>query len=179
MLAIAGAAVVAPPLGEERFPRRRAPARREIVRTLGKVTSAELGPGLHLVPPYPFGDAEAVATGLLRSVEVGFRYRAAGPATAPLTSRVFVPAQSSRIPEESQLLTGDENVIEVAAVVHYRVADPALFRSASTARRRCSATWPGPSSSRRWGGRRSTRSTPPSGARWNGRSSRASGVRRR
>jgi membrane protease subunit HflK len=47
---------------------------------------------------------------------------------APLTSRLFVPAQSSRIPEETQFLTGDENVIEVVAVVHYRVADPALFR---------------------------------------------------
>ncbi len=99
-----------------------------LVRTLGKVTSSDLAPGLHVVPPFPFGRAEAVSTGLLRSVEVGFRYRAAGLATAPLTSRVFVPAQSSRVPEESQFLTGDENVIEVVAVVHYRVSDPALFR---------------------------------------------------
>jgi membrane protease subunit HflK len=99
-----------------------------LVRTLGKVTAADLGPGLHLVPPFPFGEAEAVATGKVRSVEIGFRYRAAALASAPLTSRLFVPAQSSRMPEESQLLTGDENVIEVAAVVLYRVADPALFR---------------------------------------------------
>lgn len=98
------------------------------MRTLGKVTASGLAPGLHLVPPFPFGRAEAVATGRLRSVEVGFRYRVAGTGKAPLTSRVFVPTQSSRIPEESQFLTGDENVIEVAAVVHYRIADPALFR---------------------------------------------------
>lgn len=104
------------------------PGETGVVRTLGRVTAADLGPGLHLVPPFPFGDGEAVATARLRSVEVGFRYRAAGAAATALTSRVFVPAQSSRIPEESQLLTGDENVIEVAAVVHYRVADPALFR---------------------------------------------------
>jgi HflK protein len=103
------------------------PGETGLVRTLGRVTAADLGPGLHLVPPFPFGSAEAVPTGVLRSVEVGFRYRAAG-AASPLTSRVFVPAQSSRIPEESQLLTGDENVIEVTAVVHYRIADAALFR---------------------------------------------------
>lgn len=104
------------------------PGETGLVRTLGKVTAADLGPGLHLVPPFPFGEAEAVSTSLLRCVEVGFRYRAAGAASAPVTARVFVPTQSSRIPEEAQLLTGDENVIEVAAVVHYRVADPALFR---------------------------------------------------
>ncbi len=104
------------------------PGETGVVRTLGKVTAADLGPGLHLVPPFPVGDAEAVSTGLLRSVEVGFRYRAAGSASSVLTSRVFVPAQSSRVPEESQFLTGDENVIEVTAVIHFRVADPALFR---------------------------------------------------
>lgn len=99
-----------------------------LVRTLGRVTADDLGPGLHLVPPFPVGDAEAVATGVLRTVEVGFRYRAASAAAGALTSRVFVPAQSSRLPEEAQFLTGDENVIEVVAVVHYRVADPGLFR---------------------------------------------------
>lgn len=104
------------------------PGETGLVTTLGKVTSAALGPGLHLVPPFPFGKAEAVPTSLLRSVEVGFRYRVSGGTSASLTSRAFVPTQSSRIPEEAQLLTGDENVIEVAAVVHYRVADPALFR---------------------------------------------------
>ncbi len=99
-----------------------------LVRTLGKVTASDLAPGLHLVPPFPFGQAEAIATARLRSVEIGFRYRAAGSAAAPVTSRVFVPTQSTRVPEEAQFLTGDENVIEVTAVVHYRVADPATFR---------------------------------------------------
>ncbi|MCL4807208.1 MAG: SO_0444 family Cu/Zn efflux transporter [Thermoanaerobaculia bacterium] len=99
-----------------------------LVRTLGRVTADDLGPGLHVVPPFPIGAAEAVETGLVRTVEIGFRYRAAGTATGALTARVFVPAQSSRIPEEAQFLTGDENVIEVVAVVHYRVADAGLFR---------------------------------------------------
>ena len=104
------------------------PGETGLVRTLGKVTASDLGPGLHLVAPFPFGRAEAVPTDLLRSVEIGFRYRAAGAASAPVTSRVFVPSQTSRVPEESQFLTGDENVIEVTAVVHFRVADPARFR---------------------------------------------------
>ncbi len=99
-----------------------------LVRTLGKVTASDLAPGLHLVPPFPLGKAEAILTARLRSVEIGFRYRAAGSAAAPVTSRVFVPTQSTRVPEEAQFLTGDENVIEVTAVVHYRVADPAAFR---------------------------------------------------
>ncbi|MBK9966027.1 MAG: SO_0444 family Cu/Zn efflux transporter [Holophagales bacterium] len=104
------------------------PGETGLVRTLGKVTAADLAPGLHFVPPFPVGKAEAVSTGLLRSIEFGFRYRVSAGASASVTSRVFVPTQSSRIPEESQFLTGDENVIEVAAVVHYRVADPARFR---------------------------------------------------
>lgn len=99
-----------------------------VVLTLGRVTSSGLGPGLHLVPPFPIGRAEAIPTGRVRSVEIGFRYRAAGEGTAPLSTRVFVPTQSSRVPEEAQFLTGDENVIEATAVVHYRVADPALYR---------------------------------------------------
>lgn len=103
------------------------PGETGVVRTLGRITASDLAPGLHLVPPFPLGTAEAVATGALRSVEVGFRYRPSGGAAA-LTARVFVPAGSSRLPEEAQLLTGDENVIEVAAVVHYRVEDPALYR---------------------------------------------------
>ena len=104
------------------------PGETGLVRTLGKVTARDLGPGLHLVPPFPIGRAEAIATDVLRSLEVGFRYRAAGAGPASRTSRLFVPTQSSRVPEESQFLTGDENVIEVTAVVHYRIADPALFR---------------------------------------------------
>lgn len=104
------------------------PGERGLVRTLGKVTAADLGPGLHLVPPFPLGRAEAVATDLVRTLELGFRYRAPGAAATALTSRVFVPAQSSRVPEEALFLTGDENVIEVVAVVHYRVADPAAWR---------------------------------------------------
>ena len=36
------------------------PGETGLVRTLGRVTAADLGPGLHVVPPFPFGDAEAV-----------------------------------------------------------------------------------------------------------------------
>ena len=98
-----------------------------LVRTLGRVSASDLPPGLHLVPPFPFGRAEAIATGRIRSLEIGFRYRVAASSPAPLTSRVFVPTQASRLVDESQFLTGDENVIEVVAVLHCRVSDPARY----------------------------------------------------
>ena len=49
------------------------PGETGVVRTLGRVTSADLGPGLHLVPPFPFGEAEPVAAAPHRAGAVGVR----------------------------------------------------------------------------------------------------------
>lgn len=99
------------------------PAERGLVTTLGRVTARDLPPGLHLVPPVPFGRAEAVAVARVRTVEVGFRLT---PAAGSLST--FVGGRSARIPDEAQFVTGDENVVDVVAVVSYRVADAARFR---------------------------------------------------
>ncbi len=105
------------------------PGEAGVVRTFGRVTASRLPPGLHLVPPYPIGRAEVVAVDRVRAVSVGFRLRPDEAASkgAALASGTFVPGRSMRLAEEAQLVTGDENVIEVAGIVTYRVADPARF----------------------------------------------------
>ena len=109
------------------------------VDVIGKGPEARLGAAPGQRPPpsvriahgkhrrVDFRDAHCACA---RAVTVGFRFRPAeGPTAAtPLAARTFVPGQSMRLGEEAQLVTGDENVIEVAAVVTYRVADPSLFR---------------------------------------------------
>jgi modulator of FtsH protease HflK len=81
-----------------------------VVRTFGKET-ARAEPGLNYRFPYPFQQVNIVSTEEIRRIEVGFR-------------------GTRRVPEESLMLTGDENIVEAQMVVQYRVADPSkyLFR---------------------------------------------------
>jgi HflK protein len=114
------------------------PGERAVVRLLGRVESVEIGPGLHVAAPPPFGRVELVAADAVRTAEIGFR---APPFSTDVgtskSSSLFPSASPSfsseipRLPFESQFVTGDENVIEVTAVVQYRVQDVALFRLAS------------------------------------------------
>jgi membrane protease subunit HflK len=80
-----------------------------VVRTLGKETSRS-GPGLHvLIPGIMQKDIVNVAS--VRRIEVGFR------------------GDQPR-PQEAQMLTGDENIVDAQMIVQYRIADPSkyLFR---------------------------------------------------
>lgn len=112
------------------------PGERGLVRTFGKVTASDLEPGLHLALPRPFARAETVAVDPIRTVELGFRAdplqaergAPSPPGSYPDVTPSFTTERYPRIPWESQFVTGDENVIDVTAVVQYRVADPARFR---------------------------------------------------
>jgi HflK protein len=110
------------------------PGERAVVRLLGRVESAGIGPGLHVAAPAPFGRVELVASDAVRTAEIGFRAPPLSPAAgAPRTPPVFPGTSPSfspgvaRLPFESQFVTGDENVIEVTAVVQYRIWSAPLF----------------------------------------------------
>ena len=106
-----------------------------IVQVFGKRVGVPLAPGLHYAPPWPFGRGSRVSLTEVRRVEVGFR-------TVPLTPGA--PAEPTayewniqhrtgryeRRPEETLMLTGDENLIELNMVVQYIATDPVnvLFR---------------------------------------------------
>ncbi|AAQ61193.1 FtsH protease activity modulator HflK [Chromobacterium violaceum] len=76
-------------------------------------------PGLQWHAPYPFEKAEIVNLTELRSVEVGYRGSA-----------------QNRVPEESLMLTSDQNIIDVQLSVQYDIKDARAFLFNNAARER-------------------------------------------
>jgi membrane protease subunit HflK len=89
------------------------PGEQGVVRRFGKKV-ALTGPGLRHHWPYPIERVDVVNMEVVRRVEVGFRS----------TPRYRL------VPEESLMLTGDENIVDAQAIVQYQVKDPGdyLFR---------------------------------------------------
>ncbi|MBI3628847.1 MAG: FtsH protease activity modulator HflK, partial [Candidatus Rokubacteria bacterium] len=110
------------------------------IRTrFGRIVDGHLGPGLHARLPWPIEDHVLVATDHIRRIEVGFR-SAARPAAgtqpqawagtgfaARTASADLFWFQKEKVSDESFLLTGDENIIDVAFTAQYQVQDPVAF----------------------------------------------------
>ncbi|MGH6899865.1 MAG: FtsH protease activity modulator HflK [Geminicoccaceae bacterium] len=111
----------------------------------GEITAPDLAPGLHYRLPWPFESHKIVPTDLVRRAEFGFRSEAAAalgaralardrltvggpsnPVPNTIKSRGFW-FQKEAIPEESFLLTGDGNLVDLRLTVQYRVADPIAY----------------------------------------------------
>jgi HflK protein len=111
----------------------------------GEITAPDLAPGLHYRLPWPFETHKIVPTDLVRRAEFGFRSEAAAelgarafardrltvggpsnPVPNTIKSRGFW-FQKEAIPEESFLLTGDGNLVELRLTVQYRVGDPIAY----------------------------------------------------
>jgi HflK protein len=106
----------------------------------GRLAGEPLGPGLHARLPWPIESHRIVQQDLVRRLEVGFRTAArvdtaerafarqltvAGPRhPVPPGGSVGFWYEKARVAEESFLVTGDENIIDVAFTVQYRVKDP-------------------------------------------------------
>jgi HflK protein len=110
------------------------------VRTrFGRIVDSHLGPGLHARLPWPIEDHVLVATDHIRRIEVGFRSAtrpAAGTEPQAWAGTGFAARtasadlfwfQKARVSDESFLLTGDENLIDVAFTAQYQVKDPVAF----------------------------------------------------
>ena len=86
-------------------------------------------PGLHFKLPWPIDRLTRIEK-KVRVVEIGFR--SSGPATQsePAAYEWNVQHRSGRFqrkPEESLMLTGDQNMIELNATVHYDLIRPDDF----------------------------------------------------
>ena len=90
------------------------PDQQAVLRTFGKFTATTTG-GLHWHYPGPVGKRDVVAVTTARRMELGFRSGSDG----------FTVAQS--ITNESLMITGDENIVDVQAVVQYRISDLQSF----------------------------------------------------
>lgn len=89
------------------------PGEQGVVLRFGKEVG-RTAPGLRYHLPRPIERVEVVNLAVVRRVEVGFR--------SDPRYRV--------VPQESLMLTGDENIVDAQAIVQYRVKDPGhyLFR---------------------------------------------------
>ena len=110
------------------------------IRTrFGRIVDSHLGPGLHARLPWPIEDHVLVGTDHIRRIEVGFRSPAqpvpgtqaqawAGTGFAARTARAdLFWFQKAKVSDESFLLTGDENLIDVAFTAEYQVKDAVAF----------------------------------------------------
>ena len=79
---------------------------RGVVFTFGKYTDLT-SPGLRWRLPFPFQSQEIVNLSSVRTVEIGYRNNV-----------------KTKVPKESIMLTGDENIIDIQFAVQYTVKDP-------------------------------------------------------
>jgi modulator of FtsH protease HflK len=79
-----------------------------VVQRFGAYTRTE-DPGLRFKLPYPVEKATIVNVEEVQRVEIGFRTKSVGP-----------PAEYDQIPEESEMLTGNMNIVELDFTVQYR-----------------------------------------------------------
>ena len=78
----------------------------------GKISDVT-GPGLNYHLPYPIETVETPRVAEVKRVEIGFRTVSAGP-----------PSRYQSVPQESLMLTGDENIVDINMIVQYKIKDP-------------------------------------------------------
>jgi len=91
------------------------PDEQGVVRRFGKaVRVTQPGPNYHL--PRPIEMVDKVKVKKVRRIEIGFRTVSTGQ-----------PARYKFMPEESLMLTGDEQIVDAQIIVQYLVKDPEKF----------------------------------------------------
>jgi membrane protease subunit HflK len=91
------------------------PDEQGVVRMFGKaVRVTQPGPHYHL--PNPIEKVDKVKVKKVRRIEIGYRTVSTG-----------MPARYMFMPEESLMLTGDEQIVDAQIIVQYQVRDPEKF----------------------------------------------------
>lgn len=107
------------------------PAESGVIERFGRKVLPYRDPGLNWKLPWPVDRLTRIESKRVRTVEIGFRTGAAGDSGAePLAYEWGVQHRGGRIlpqEEESLMLSGDQNMIELTAVVHYRLEKPDDF----------------------------------------------------
>lgn len=96
------------------------PEEEGLVLTFGKHTST-VGPGFHLKFPWPIQEVRKAKVNVVQRLEIGFRTI---ENTDPPQYRGF---DDPEMLQEGQMLTGDENIINLSAIVQYRIKDAEAF----------------------------------------------------
>ncbi len=101
-----------------------------VIERFGRKLLPYREPGLHYKLPWPVDDLTRIKARRVRVVEIGFRTVASAPENEPASYEWNAQHSSGRfqkVPEESAMLTGDQNMIELYATVHYLPAHPDDF----------------------------------------------------
>src|SRR5690554_2825575 len=80
---------------------------RGAIMTFGKFTG-ESESGLHFKMPYPIQQVKILDANITQRMHIGYRETGAG---------------TTSVPEESMMITGDENIVSADAVVEWKVAN--------------------------------------------------------
>ncbi|MBI2915074.1 MAG: FtsH protease activity modulator HflK [Firmicutes bacterium] len=87
------------------------PDEQGVVRRFGRFVGTTSS-GLHYHLPFPVETVRTPKITQVKRLEIGFRTISAGP-----------PAEYQLVPAESQMLTGDENIVTADVIVQYRIKD--------------------------------------------------------
>ncbi|MEM7355977.1 MAG: SPFH domain-containing protein, partial [Acidobacteriota bacterium] len=110
------------------------PGERGFGFVFGALVRSDVEPGLHYLPPAPFGRWEVRRVDYPRKTDVGFRTD-----LSLVQQRRFLTLQASQgewhspvaamnsIPSQATYLTGDGNLVEVSFSVHYTLSDAEAF----------------------------------------------------
>ncbi len=86
-----------------------------VVRRFGQMARI-VSPGLHYHLPYPVETVDTPRVTEAKRIEIGFRTVSSGP-----------PARYRDVPDESVMLTGDENIVQADMIVQYKIRDAARY----------------------------------------------------
>ncbi len=95
-----------------------APEEMGVVKRFGKFHRLT-GPGPHYHIPFPFESVLTPDVAKVRRIEVGFR--------STSVSGDFEQGQIRPIQDESLMLTGDENIVDVQFIIQFQIEDPVAF----------------------------------------------------
>jgi HflK protein len=101
-----------------------------IIERFGKMVTPFSQPGLHFKLPWPVERLTRIQAHRVRVIEIGFRTNPGTSGAEPAAYEWNVQHRNGRFqsrPEEALMLTGDQNMIELNATVHYAVAHPDAF----------------------------------------------------
>ncbi len=105
-----------------------------VVQRFGRLVAVDVPPGIHYRLPSPLTKLTKLRKHELRRVEIGFRTLPKRGQEPPAYEWNFLHqfGRYRKLPDESLMITGDENMVSVNAVVYYRIANAAdfLFRIA-------------------------------------------------
>ena len=101
-----------------------------IIERFGRKVLPYNEPGLHFKLPAPIDRLHRVKAKQVRVLEVGFRVSEGAEFIEPPAYEWNVQHRGGRMefkPEESRMLTGDQNMVEMHVVVHYDLDEPGDF----------------------------------------------------